>query len=90
MFLAAFSALVLTVRCSALFNALLDPDVSASTNQISYRWDNAHRNAAFGEPDPDAPVDTSELADKVCPLRAPPRLRQRCHFLSPLFSEIEF
>jgi len=44
MFLAAFSALVLT---------------------ISYRLDNARRNAAFGEPDPDAPVDTSELADKA-------------------------
>ncbi|KAI9567561.1 major facilitator superfamily domain-containing protein [Boletus coccyginus] len=44
MFLAALSALVLTV---------------------SYRRENARRNAAFGEPDPDAPVDTSELADKA-------------------------
>ncbi|KAF8551806.1 MFS general substrate transporter [Imleria badia] len=43
MFLAAFSALILT---------------------ISYRRENARRNAAFGEPDHDAPVDTSELADK--------------------------
>ena len=30
MFLAAFSALTLTVRRPALFNALLDPDVSAT------------------------------------------------------------
>ncbi|KAF8551805.1 MFS general substrate transporter [Imleria badia] len=44
MFLAAFSALILT---------------------ISYRWENARRNAAFGEPDRDAPVDTSELADEA-------------------------
>jgi hypothetical protein len=44
MFLAAFSALTLT---------------------ISYRWENARRNDAFGEPDRDAPVDTSELADKA-------------------------
>ena len=32
---------------------------------LSYRWDNARRDAAHGRPDPDAPVDTSELADKV-------------------------
>ncbi|KAF8426850.1 MFS general substrate transporter [Boletus edulis BED1] len=47
MFLAAFSALMLTT---------------------SYRWENARharRNAAYGEPDRDAPVDTSELADKA-------------------------
>ncbi|KAF8137298.1 major facilitator superfamily domain-containing protein [Boletus edulis] len=44
MFLAAFSALILTT---------------------SYRWENARRNAAYGEPHRDAPVDTSELADKA-------------------------
>ncbi|KAG9313588.1 major facilitator superfamily domain-containing protein [Chiua virens] len=44
MFLAALSALILT---------------------ISYRLENARRNAAYGECDRDAPVDTSELADKA-------------------------
>lgn len=33
---------------------------------LSYRRDNAAREAMHGHPDPDAPVDTSELADKVC------------------------
>ncbi|KAG9313591.1 major facilitator superfamily domain-containing protein [Chiua virens] len=32
---------------------------------ISYRTDNARRNTAFGVPDRNAPVDTSELADKA-------------------------
>ncbi|KAF8137297.1 major facilitator superfamily domain-containing protein [Boletus edulis] len=35
------------------------------TLTTSYRWENARRNAAFGEPDHDALVDTSELADKA-------------------------
>lgn len=32
---------------------------------MSYKRDNARRVALHGCPDPDAPVDTSELADKV-------------------------
>jgi len=39
--------------------------LSALILSISYRWENARRNAAFGEPDRDAPVDTSELADNA-------------------------
>ncbi|KAG9313589.1 major facilitator superfamily domain-containing protein [Chiua virens] len=39
--------------------------LSALTLSISYRMENARRNAAYGEPDRDAPVDTSELADKA-------------------------
>ena len=39
--------------------------VPAVVLYLSYRWDNARRNAAYGPPDPDAPVDMSELADKV-------------------------
>jgi hypothetical protein len=31
----------------------------------SYRMDNARRDGEYGLPDPDATVDTSELADKV-------------------------
>lgn len=31
----------------------------------SYKRDSARREALHGRPDPDAPVDTSELADKV-------------------------
>ena len=33
--------------------------------QISYKSDNKKRDALYGKPDKDAPVDTSELADKV-------------------------
>ncbi|KAG9313643.1 major facilitator superfamily domain-containing protein [Chiua virens] len=32
---------------------------------LSYKWDNARREAAHGRPDLDAPVDTTELADKA-------------------------
>ncbi|KAG6379959.1 MFS general substrate transporter [Boletus reticuloceps] len=32
---------------------------------LSYKWDNAKRERLHGRPDPDAPVDMSELADKV-------------------------
>lgn len=32
---------------------------------MSYKRDNARRDALHGRLDPDAPVDTSELADKV-------------------------
>jgi len=39
--------------------------LSALVLTISYRWENAYRNAKFGKPDLDAPVDTSELADKA-------------------------
>ncbi|KAJ7170257.1 MFS general substrate transporter [Mycena crocata] len=33
---------------------------------ISYRMDNARRDKAYGKPDPNARVNTSEFADKVC------------------------
>lgn len=33
---------------------------------ISYKRDNQQRDAFYGKPDPDATVDTSKLADKVC------------------------
>ncbi|KAJ7085978.1 MFS general substrate transporter [Mycena crocata] len=33
--------------------------------QISYRMDNARRNKAYGKPDPNARVNTSEFADKA-------------------------
>ncbi|KAI1794378.1 MFS general substrate transporter [Ganoderma leucocontextum] len=32
---------------------------------ISYRWENRRRNMQYGKPPPNAPVDTTELADKV-------------------------
>ncbi|KAH7887020.1 major facilitator superfamily domain-containing protein [Phlebopus sp. FC_14] len=32
---------------------------------FSYKWDNKRRNEKYGRPDPDAMVDTTELADKA-------------------------
>jgi len=32
---------------------------------LSYKYENARRDGEYGPPDPDATVDTSELADKV-------------------------
>lgn len=39
--------------------------VLAVVMYMSYKRDNGKRNELHGCPDPDAPVDTSELADKV-------------------------
>ena len=39
---------------------------------ISYRIENRRRDRLYGVPDPSAPVDTTELADKV---RSPPVLQ---------------
>ena len=36
-----------------------------ATVQISYRLENKRRDKLYGKPDPDATVDTSELADAV-------------------------
>lgn len=39
--------------------------VLATVLYLSYKWDNTRRDALHGRPDLDAPVDTTELADKV-------------------------
>jgi hypothetical protein len=38
---------------------------------MSYKYENARRDGKYGSPDPDATVDTSELADKVIFVCAP-------------------
>ncbi|EGO03746.1 hypothetical protein SERLA73DRAFT_175369 [Serpula lacrymans var. lacrymans S7.3] len=39
---------------------------------VSFRWDNQRRDKLYGKPDPDAKVDTSELADKAPSFRYVP------------------
>jgi len=49
------------VSCALMFlGAIMSLVIS-----ISYRRDNARRDALYGKPQPSAPVDTSELADKA-------------------------
>ncbi|KAI0631138.1 MFS general substrate transporter [Trametes polyzona] len=49
------------VTCALQFVAAL----AAIVLTLSYRIENRRRNAKYGKPDPDAPVDTLELADKA-------------------------
>ncbi|KAJ7202357.1 MFS general substrate transporter [Mycena pura] len=49
------------VSCALMFLAAIISLVLS----ISYRRDNARRDALYGKPQPGAPVDTSELADKA-------------------------
>ena len=40
--------------------------LSALVLYVSYKLENRRRDQLYGKPDPDAPVDTTVLADKVC------------------------
>lgn len=63
LFLASLVALVLSVS-----HLVLEARVRCLLNaagQVSYRIENRRRDKLYGKPDPDATVDTSELADAV-------------------------
>ena len=53
------------VTCALQFLAAL----AAIVLTVSYRIENRRRDRKYGKPVPNATVDTTELADKVCSLR---------------------
>lgn len=63
LFLASLVALVLSVSSIAL--RARARYLLTIAGQVSYRIENRRRNKLYGKPDPDATVDTSELADAV-------------------------
>lgn len=66
MFLGAILAIVLSVSYTPVLSYILFVHSSNENGQqLSYRQDNLRRNELYGIPEPDAKVDTHELADKV-------------------------